>query len=257
MAALGQVIRSEWTKIRSVRSTVWTLGIAAVLTIALGMLICVLANNDFHSMPARQRLSFDATNISFSGMGLGQLAMIVFGVLVVSNEYSTGMIRASLAAVPQRGTFVFCKLLVATALVFVVGLATSFVAFFAGQAMLGDLRAHLGDPGVLRAVFGGGLYMTLIALFSMAVAVMLRSPMLSLGILMPFFFLISNILGNVSATRKVGRYLPDQAGSKIMQVVTPTNSDVPYGPWGGLGIMIAWTVAALIGGYVLLKRRDA
>ncbi|MFF3744168.1 ABC transporter permease [Streptomyces kronopolitis] len=257
MAALGQVIRSEWTKIRSVRSTVWTLGIAAVLTIALGMLICFLASNDFHSMPARQRLSFDATNISFSGMGLGQLAMIVFGVLVVSNEYSTGMIRASLAAVPQRGTFLFCKVLVATALVFAVGLATSFVAFFAGQAMLGDLRAHLGDPGVLRAVFGGGLYTTLIALFSMAVAVMLRSPMLSLGILMPFFFLISNILGNVSATRKVGRYLPDQAGSKIMQVVAPANSDVPYGPWGGLGIMIAWTVVALIGGYVLLKRRDA
>ncbi|MFI2185974.1 ABC transporter permease subunit [Streptomyces sioyaensis] len=257
MAALGQVIRSEWTKIRSVRSTVWTLGIAAVLTIALGMLICLLTNHDFQSMPARERLSFDATNISFSGMGLGQLAMIVFGVLVVSNEYSTGMIRASLAAVPQRGTFLFGKLLVATALVFVVGLATSFVAFFAGQAMLGDLRAHLGDPGVLRAVFGGGLYMTLIALFSMAVAVMLRSAMLSLGILMPFFFLISNILGNVSATRKVGRYLPDQAGSKIMQVVTPANSDVPYGPWGGLGIMIAWTVVALLGGYVLLKRRDA
>ncbi|WP_406479878.1 ABC transporter permease subunit [Streptomyces platensis] len=257
MAALGQVIRSEWTKIRSVRSTVWTLGIAVVVTIGLGVLICTLANNDFSSMPARDRLTFDATNISFAGMGLGQLAMIVFGVLVVSNEYSTGMIRASLAAVPQRGTFLFCKLLVATALVLVVGLATSFITFFAGQAVLGDLRAHLGDPGVLRAVFGGGLYMTLIALFSMAVATMLRSPMLSLGILMPFFFLISNILGNVSATRKVGRYLPDQAGSKIMQVVPRANDQVPYGPWGGLGIMIAWTVVALICGFVLLKRRDA
>ncbi|MER6841351.1 ABC transporter permease subunit [Streptomyces platensis] len=257
MAALGQVIRSEWTKIRSVRSTVWTLGIAVVVTIGLGVLICTLANNDFSSMPVRDRLTFDATNISFAGMGLGQLAMIVFGVLVVSNEYSTGMIRASLAAVPQRGTFLFCKLLVATALVFVVGLATSFITFFAGQAVLGDLRAHLGDPGVLRAVFGGGLYMTLIALFSMAVATMLRSPMLSLGILMPFFFLISNILGNVSATRKVGRYLPDQAGSKIMQVVPRANDQVPYGPWGGLGIMIAWTVVALICGFVLLKRRDA
>ncbi|WP_030414116.1 ABC transporter permease [Streptomyces sp. NRRL S-1448] len=257
MAAVGQVIRSEWTKIRSVRSTVWTLGIAVLVTVGLGMLICTLANHDFNSMPPRDRLSFDATNISFAGMGLGQLAMIVFGVLVVSNEYSTGMIRASLAAVPQRGTFLFCKLLVATALVFVVGLATSFVTFFAGQTMLGDLRAHLGDPGVLRAVIGGGLYMTLIALFSMAVATMLRSPMLSLGILMPFFFLISNILGNVSATRKIGRFLPDQAGSKIMQVVPRAGEDVPYGPWGGLAIMIAWTVAALIGGYILLKRRDA
>ncbi|MFI0784233.1 ABC transporter permease [Streptomyces lydicus] len=257
MAAVGQVLRSEWTKIRSVRSTVWTLGIAVVVTVALGVLICTLASHDFTSMPARDRLSFDATNVSFAGMGLGQLAMIVFGVLVVSNEYSTGMIRASLAAVPQRGTFLFCKLAVATALVFVVGLVTSFVAFFAGQAALGDLRVHLGDPGVLRAVIGGGLYMTLIALFSMAVATMLRSPMLSLGILMPFFFLISNILGNVSATRKIGRYLPDQAGSKIMQVVPRVNDDVPYGPWGGLGIMIAWTVAALVGGYVVLKKRDA
>lgn len=258
MAAVGQVIRSEWTKIRSVRSTVWTLGVAVVVTLAVGVLICTLTGNDFSTLPARDRLTFDATNVSFAGMGLGQLAMIVFGVLVVSNEYSTGMIRASLAAVPQRGTFLFCKVLVATALVLVVGLATAFAAFFAGQAALGDaLRAHLGDPGVLRAVIGGGIYMTLIALFSMAVATMLRSPMLSLGILMPFFFLISNILGNVSATRKIGRFLPDQAGQKIMQVVPRANSDVPYGPWGGLGIMIVWTVAALLGGYALLKRRDA
>ncbi|MFI9050162.1 ABC transporter permease [Streptomyces sp. NPDC053427] len=257
MAAVTQVLRSEWTKIRSVRSTVWTLGIAVVVTIALGVLICILARTDFHSMSADSRVAFDPTNISFAGMGLGQLAMIVFGVLVVSNEYSTGMIRASLAAVPQRATFLFCKLLVATALVLVVGLATSFATFFAGQTALGDHRAHLGDPGVLRAVIGGGLYMTLIALFSMGVAVMLRSPMLSLGILMPFFFLISNILGNVSATRKLGRYLPDQAGQKIMQVVPRVGDDLPYGPWGGLGIMIAWTLAALAGGFVLLKKRDA
>jgi len=110
---------------------------------------------------------------------------------------------------------------------------------------------------VLRAVIGGGVYMTLIAMFSMGVAAMLRSPMLSLGILMPFFFLISNILGNVSATKKVGRFLPDQAGSKIMQVVTPIDDDSPYGPWGGLGIMALWVAAALIGAYVLLKKRDA
>ncbi len=110
---------------------------------------------------------------------------------------------------------------------------------------------------MLRAVFGGGLYMTLIALFSMGVAAMLRSPMLSLGILMPFFFLISNILGNVSATRKVGRYLPDQAGRKVMEVVTPLDENVPYGPWGGIAIMVAWTAAALACGFVLFKKRDA
>ncbi|MET9118180.1 ABC transporter permease [Streptomyces longwoodensis] len=255
--AVTEVVRSEWTKIRSVASTVWTLSLAVVVTIALGMLISALSKNEFDSMSRRDRLSFDPTFISFAGMSLGQLAMIVFGVLVVSNEYSTGMIRTSLAAVPQRASFLFSKIAVATGLALVVALATSFAAFFLGQAMLGSHRAQLGDPGVLRAVIGGGLYMTLIAVFSMGVATMLRSPMLSLGILMPFFFLISNILGNVSATKKVGRYLPDQAGSRIMQVVTPLDDDTPYGPWGGLGIMALWVLAALLGGFVLLKKRDA
>ncbi|WP_163015795.1 ABC transporter permease [Streptomyces sp. Tu 4128] len=255
--ATAQVVRSEWTKIRSVASTVWTLSLAVVVTIALGMLISALSKSEFDGMSERDQLSFDPTFISFAGTSLGQLAMIVFGVLVVGNEYSSGMIRTSLAAVPRRGRFLFSKIAVATALAFVVAMVTSFATFFLGQAMLGDLKASIGDPGVLRAVIGGGLYMTLIAMFSMGVAAMLRSPMLSLGILMPFFFLISNILGNVPATEKVGRFLPDQAGSKIMQVVTPIDDDVPYGPWGGLGIMVLWVIAALVGGYVVLKRRDA
>ncbi|ELP63361.1 ABC transporter permease [Streptomyces turgidiscabies] len=253
----AQVIRSEWTKIRSVASTVWTLGLAAVVTIALGALISLLFKNQWSDLSEKDRLSFDPTYTSFAGMSLGQLAMIVFGVLVVSNEYSTGMIRTSLAAVPQRGTFLAAKLTVAAGLAFAVGVVTSFAAFFLGQAMLGDRSTSISDPGVLRAVIGGALYMTLIALFSMGVAAMLRSPMLSLGVLMPFFFLISNILGAVSATKKVARYLPDQAGSKIMQVVTPIDNDTPYGPWGGLAIMVGWVAVALLGGYVLLKERDA
>ncbi|MFC9092199.1 ABC transporter permease subunit [Streptomyces sp. NPDC002387] len=255
--AMAHVIRSEWTKIRSVASTVWTLSAALVVTVALGMLISALTRREFDSMSPRDRLTLDPTFISFAGMSLGQLAMIVFGVLVVSNEYSTGMIRTSLAAVPRRATFLFGKITVATALALVVGMATSFLAFFLGQAVLGPHGARLGDPGVLRAVVGGGLYMTLIAMFSMGIAAMLRSPMLSLGVLMPFFFLISNILGNVSATKKMGRFLPDQAGSRILQVVPGTGDDTPYGPWGGLGIMVLWVAAALIGGYALLKKRDA
>lgn len=255
--AVLQVVRSEWTKIRSVASTVWTLATAVVLTLALGILISALSKHEYDRLDAREKLSFDPTFISFAGMGLGQLAMIVFGVLVVSNEYSTGMIRTSLAAVPQRGTFLFSKIGVAAALALVVGMATGFAAFFVGQAALGSLGADIDDPGVLRAVIGGGLYMTLIALFSMGVAAMLRSPMLSLGILMPFFFLISNILGAVSATEKFARFLPDQAGSRIMQVIRPPDDDTPYGPWGGLGIMALWVVASLAGGYGLLRKRDA
>jgi ABC-2 type transport system permease protein len=255
--ATTQVIRSEWTKIRSVASTVWTLSLTVVVTVALGILISALSRHEFDSMSPQDRISFDPTFVSFAGMTLGQLAMIVFGVLVVSNEYSTGMIRTSLAAVPRRGSFLFGKIGVATGLALLVGMLTSFLAFFLGQAVLGPHRTSLGEPGVLRAVIGGGLYMTLIAMFSMGVAAMLRSPMLSLGILMPFFFLISNILGNVPVTRKVGRFLPDQAGSRIMQVVPRAGDDTPYGPWGGLGIMVLWVVAALAGGYAVIRRRDA
>ncbi|MGP3980977.1 ABC transporter permease [Streptomyces sp. KR80] len=255
--AATQVLQSEWTKIRSVQSTLWTLSLALVVTLALGALISIVTRNTFEDLSVRDQAAFDATRVSFAGMGLGQLAMIVFGVLVISNEYSTGMIRTSLAAVPQRGTFLFSKIAIASSLALLVGVVTSFGAFFLGQALLGEHRASLGDSGVLRAVFGGGLYMGLIAMFSMGVAAMLRSPMLSLGVLMPFFFIISNILGNVDATRKAGQYLPDQAGSHVMQVVAPPDDAAPYGPWGGLAIMAAWVAAALVGGYVVIKRRDA
>ncbi|MFG3253066.1 ABC transporter permease subunit [Streptomyces sp. NPDC048172] len=256
MAHTSRVLRSEWTKVRSVRSTVWTLAIAVVVTVGLGALICVLTNNEFDDMSTRDQLTFDPTYVSFAGMGLGQLAMIAFGVLVVSAEYSTGMIRNSLGAVPQRGTFLLCKVIVVGLLVLVVGMVTSFVTFFLGQSLLGDHGASLGDDGVLRAVIGGGLYMTLIALFSVGIAFILRSPLLTFGILMPWFFLVANILGSVSATKKVAQYLPDQAGTAVMSVV-PETLDRPYGPWEGLLIMVAWTVVALVAGYVVLKRRDA
>jgi ABC-2 type transport system permease protein len=190
-------------------------------------------------------------------MMLGQLALIVFGVLVISSEYSTGMIRTSLAAVPQRGHFYVSKVAVAGLLALVVGMATSFVTFFLGQALLGSHNKSISDHGVLRAVFGAGLYMTLVVLFCVGAAAMLRSPMLGLGILMPFFFLVSPILNAVPKVKSVARYFPDQAGQKIMQVVPGSGDHTSYGPWGGIGIMAIWVIAVLIGGYVVLKRRDA
>ncbi|MFC9858928.1 MULTISPECIES: ABC transporter permease subunit [unclassified Streptomyces] len=259
MASVTAVLTSEWTKIRTVSSTTWTLISAFVVTVAMGAALCALMNSQFDDLSDAERATFDPTFVSFSGMILGQLAMVVFGVLVVGTEYSSGMIRTSLAAVPQRATFLFSKIAVAGVLALVVGLATSFISFFLGQALLGDHRTDIGADNVLRAVFGGGIYMGLIAIFSMGVAAMLRSSMLSLGILMPFFFLVSQILSAVPGAKSVARYFPDQAGSKIMQVVPDAmNSDpAPYGPWGGLGILLAWVAAAVIGGYVVLRKRDA
>jgi ABC-2 type transport system permease protein len=257
MASPTAVLQSEWTKIRSVRSTVWTLALAFLVTAALGAVICLVFNNTFDDLDAEDRLTFDPTNVSFFGMTLGQLALIVFGVLVISSEYSTGMIRTSLAAVPQRGAFYAAKVAVAGALALVVGMATSFITFFVGQSLLGSHKAGIGDPGVARAVFGAGLYMTLLVLFCVGAAAILRSPMLGLGILMPFFFLVSPILSAVPKVKSVARYFPDQAGQKIMQVVPNTDDHTSYGPWGGILIMAAWVAAALVGGYVVLRERDA
>ena len=259
MASVPAVLNSEWTKIRTVSSTTWTLVCAFAVTAVMGAALSALLNAQFDDLAPAEQATFDPTFVSFSGMVLGQLAMVVFGVLVVGTEYSSGMIRTSLAAVPRRGSFLFSKIAVAGALALVVGMLTSFMTFFLGQALLGDHRTDIGAEHVLRAVFGGGLYMGLIAVFSMGVATMLRSSTLSLGILMPFFFLVSQILSAVPGAKEVARYFPDQAGSKIMQVVpNAMNSDpAPYGPWGGLGILALWVVAALACGYLVLRKRDA
>ncbi|MFG2643406.1 ABC transporter permease [Streptomyces sp. NPDC048370] len=259
MAAVSAVLQSEWTKIRTVSSTVWTLASALLVTVAMGAALSALIESTFSDLSEAEQATFDPTFVSFSGMILGQLAMVVFGVLVVGTEYSSGMIRTSLAAVPQRATFIFSKIAVAGALALGVGLVTSFLSFFLGQALLGEHRTTLGADNVLRAVVGGGLYMGLIAIFSMGVATMLRSSMLSLGILVPFFFLVSQILSAVPKAKEVALYFPDQAGSKIMQVLPDAlnTEEAPYGPWGGLGIMVLWVAAALLGGYLVMKKRDA
>ncbi|MEV0093325.1 ABC transporter permease subunit [Streptomyces sp. NPDC050738] len=257
MASVPAVLTSEWTKIRTVASTTWTLLIALVVTVGMSVGLCALMKANFKDLSEQDKLTFDPTSISMSGMMLGQLAMIVFGVLVVGNEYSSGMIRTSLAAVPQRTTFLLSKIVVAGVLTLVVGQVAAFCSFFLGQALLGDHSTTIGDDNVLRAVAGGGLYMGLIGIFAMGVASILRSSMLSLGILMPLFFLISPILNSVSQTKKIAQFLPDQAGTRMTQVIDNPDSSIAYGPWGGFAILVGWVVLAVVCALVLLKKRDA
>ncbi|MEU9105363.1 ABC transporter permease [Streptomyces xanthophaeus] len=247
------VLRSEWTKIRTVASTSWTLALVFLVTVGFAALFAATYDT------GNEDMVFDPTAMSFSSMQFGQLAMIVFGVMVVSTEYSTGMIRTSLAAVPHRTRFLLGKMAVATALALAVGLLTSFASFFLTQALLGDAGIGIGEENVLRAVVGAGVYMALLALFCMGVATMLRSSVASISLLIPFFLIVSNLLAGFEATRSVGQYLPSNAGSRIMLVVPNAfgNPETPYGPWGGLGIMVLWVAAAVIGGLLVLKKRDA
>ncbi|MFD7256703.1 ABC transporter permease [Streptomyces sp. NPDC059874] len=256
MAATTAVLWAEWTKIRTISSSMWTLTAAFFSTIGLGALLSVILGGEFDTLGAAEQAAFDPVMTSFIGMGLGQLAMITFGVLVVTSEYGTGMIRTTLAAVPQRGLLYGAKAAAAAVPGLAVGMATSVATFFVGQALLGEHGASLGDPGVLRAVTGAGVYLTLMLLFAVGVATMLRKAVLSLSVLMAYFFMIAPIFNFVPATRKVGYFFPDQAGTSVMQVVQQADGP-PYGPWVGLGIMALWAAASLAGGYFALKRNDA
>src|SRR6201997_1254736 len=174
-ATFGDVLRSEWVKLRSVRSTFWALSVTVVLGIGLGALISVAAAHGYARSSVSAKLSWDPTNMSLSGMGVAQMAI---GVLCISSEYSSGMIRTSLIAVPKRGRVLAAKSLVFAAVTFVVGEVVSFTAFFVGQALISGHAPHaaLGDPGVARAVAGAGLYLTALAVLIVTTGTLLRRP---------------------------------------------------------------------------------
>jgi len=161
-STFGDVLRSEWTKLRSVRSTFWALTVTVVLGVGLGAVISAVTAHAYAKFSVSQKLSWDPTGVSQSGMLIAQLAIAVLGVLCISSEYSSGMIRTSLIAVPKRGRVLAAKSLVFAVVTFVVGEATSFTAFFVGQALISGRAPHaaLGDPGVARAVVGAGLALT-------------------------------------------------------------------------------------------------
>lgn len=246
---------SEWVKVKTVRSTFITLLLTFVVTVGVSALICTLIASTWNNTPASDHATFDATRASFFGVGLGQLALIVFAVLVVTSEYSSGLIRATLAAVPQRWTVLLAKVLVVLGLVAVVSVVTAFTSFFLGQALLGSHGTSISDPGVLRSVFGMAIYMTLLALLSVGVGFMVRKPIGALAILMPFFFLISPILSAVPKVKKVAHYFPDVAGGQMFTV--HANTDIPYGPLAGFFICLAWALVCIAGGFILFQRRDA
>jgi ABC-2 type transport system permease protein len=258
-ASVRAVLSSDWTKIRTVRSTVWTLLSTFVVSVGLSPLIGYSIGPTLDRLPPQQRESH-ALFAGFYSLTLGQLALVVFGVLVVSGEYSSGTIRASLMAVPRRGLFYGCQVLAVALLVIGVALVTVPVSFVTAQAGLGPHRLRIDSPGVPAIVVGACLYLTLICLFAMGVATMLRSSTLSLAILLPLLFLNSQGLGNIPKVKNVAQYLPDQAGEVIMHLVGPPGDPRfgrDYGPSTGLAILVLWTVAALIGGCLVLRRRDA
>jgi ABC-type transport system involved in multi-copper enzyme maturation permease subunit len=247
-------LRAEWTKARTVRSTWWSLTVAAVLCVGIAVLL------GRQMAAAYDRMVGSAAQLAFYPLLIGQIALVVFGVLLVSTEYTTGTIRASLAAVPRRGVFLAAKTLTATGIAGVLAVVVSFGAFLATQWGLGEHGTTLAEPGVLRAVLGACAYLTMMCVFAMGVAAVLRSSALSLGILIPVLFLNSQGLSSLPAIRPVTQYLPDQAGAVMMHIGEPGKTILghsDFGPGGAFLIMLVWVAAVLAGAYVSLRRRDA
>jgi hypothetical protein len=256
MNAFLPLLRAEWTKARTVRSTWWSLFTTAVLCVGPGFLLGL----QFANSPSQRAGDLGAAQLSFYPLLLGQIALVAFGVLLASAEYTTGTIRASLTAVPRRGAFLAAKALVATGIAGVVAFPVGFGTFLATQWGAGAAGASLGDPGVLRAVLGGCLHLTMMCVFAMGVAVVLRSSALALGILLPLLFLNSQGLASIPAIRAVTQFLPDQAGAGMTRISADERfilGPLDFGPGVAFLIMLAWVGTALAGGYVSLRRRDA
>ncbi|GIH76331.1 ABC transporter permease subunit [Planobispora longispora] len=245
------VLRSEWTKIRSVRSTVWTLLVAVVLMVGFGLLIAASTAN----LGERSALT-DSTMISLSGSAFASLAMATLGVLAVGGEYRTGMIRTTLLAVPGRLRMLAAKTAVVAAVAFSVSLAASFASFFAGQAVLGDKAARLGDPGVLRAVVGAALLITATGVFGLALGALIRHiPGAIVAVIGLVFVLpqMTNLLpGEWGDTLQ--RYFTTNAGNQITYTRV---AEGQLAPWTGFAVYCAWIAVTLAAAAVLLRRRDA
>jgi ABC-2 type transport system permease protein len=254
-----RVLLSEWTKFRSLRSTVWTLLTAVVLSIGIGALFSAVSASQYHTFSAGDRASFNPISTSLNGMLFAQLAIGVLGVLLISGEYSTGMIRSSLTAVPRRLPVLWAKLGVFAGVVFSVILVTSFVSFFLGQALLSShhLGVSISAPNALRDVIGAALYATVAGMIGMALGGLLRNTAAGISTFVAVFFVIPPLTDLLpsSWTSHFVQYLPSNAG----EVVFGGGRDLahPLAPWTGFGLLCAYAAVMIGLAAWRLRRADA
>jgi ABC-2 type transport system permease protein len=257
---LPRVLLSEWTKLRSVRSTVWSLLLAVIFTIGLPSLFAaILANRWPHLSPhERADHSQHPLEVSLAGVNLSQLAIAVLGVLVITGEYSTGMIRASFTAVPRRLPVLVAKVAVFAAAVFALMLPAVLAAFFASQAVLARhhiLQVSFSQAGVARTVIGGALYLTIVGLFALGLGAIVRNTAGGIATFVALMFVLPPLMNVLpqSWNDAITPYLPDSAGRAVFSLTTGAHS---LSPWTGFGLFCAYAAAAIAIAAVLLVRRD-
>ncbi len=255
------LLRSEWTKIRSLRSTVAALVLLVVTTVGFTALFLSLTVAQWDDLDPVTELTYqlDPTRLILSaGFQLSQLAVCVLGVLVVTSEYSSGTIRASLLAVPRRTPMLMAKAAVFAVVLFVVVEIAAFAAFVVGAPILhSKVPVGIGDPGVLNALFGAGLYGAVLGVFSMAIGAIVRHTAGGITGIIAFVLVLAPLTQLIPGTlgEHIFAYLPTSAGQ--LMVNARQGPDDLFTPWQGFGVMCLWTAALMLLATYLLRRRDA
>jgi len=255
----ARVVLSEWTKFVSLRSTRWSLGAGMLLTIALPIVFAAVTASHWAHMSAAERADRHPLDIALAGVNVAQLAIAVLGVLVISGEYSTGMIRSSLIAVPKRLPVLWAKIAVYAAVSFILTLPAVIIAFFASQAILSRhhiLQISFGDPGVARSVLGGALYVTLVGIFALGTGTILRNTAGGIAAFAGIFFVIPPLMNILptSWNNAISQYLPSEAGRQLFSLHHAAHSLSPTA--GGL-LMLGYCALTVTVAAVVLVRRDA
>jgi hypothetical protein len=248
-----RVVASEFTKLHSLRSSRLSLLIALGLVVGLGLFVPWLSVRDWRE--GSPTVGYNAVERSLSGIYLAQIAFGVLGAMVVTGEYATGSIRATFAAVPRRLPVLWSKLGVYLTVTLVLGTIASVLAFVSGQAIFAakDVDASFGDPHVLRAVLGCGLFLAAMGTFGLALGALLRNTAAAITTLTLALFVVPVVVDVLPSGEKIGPYLPSAAGLTI----TSVSPDGPLGPWAGFGVLCAYVAATIAVAAVLLVRRDA
>jgi ABC-2 type transport system permease protein len=254
-AGFTGALRSEFTKIGSVRSTYWSLIALIIVTVGIAALVGQSAAGN----PGQLGPHFDPTNISLYGLVLGQLIIAVLGALTITSEYSTQMIGTSLAVMPRRGTVIAAKAVVLGAVALVTGLVACFGAFFAGQALMSGhhLNATLGQPHVLRAVIGGALFLTVCGLLGFGLGLILRHTAAAISAAVGLLFVLFILALRLPSSWQVSKWVPLNAGGQIWQAVPSTPSAHMFSAWTGFAVLCGYAAIAIIGGLILFRKRDA
>jgi ABC-type transport system involved in multi-copper enzyme maturation permease subunit len=255
----AHVVRSEWTKLLSLRSTRWSLLAAFVSMAGLGILVAAVQMSRWTHLRPGERATYNSLDPAVGGWHLAQLAIGVLGVMVISGEYSTGMIRSSLMAVPRRLPVLWAKIGVFAAATFALMLVATFISFLGVQAIVTQHHQQrgLGDPGALRVVLGAALYLTVLGIMSVGIGTLVRNTAGGIALFVGLLFVLPGITAILPASiaDAISPYLPLDAGSGVATIVFENAHHLS--PWGGFAVFCGYAALAIAAGAVVLLRRDA